>query len=267
MDRLSAGSSHLQTAERVLSDADLAWAITRAMLAQPNPRAAPGCWPLAEWAALSGLNAAFRAAMAPQPVCVRLRPGWQKRVRGGALARLRPRLAALDLPPGDEAATEAVLAPAFRQRKAHHLHILRGLCLDATSGPAFAASANDFGALRTLTLVAPGAASAPAPGWAAEGWSRRSPPRIAPGSPAQALALAGAPRERFCSAWLAGLPNLLELRLDGYELAELAHLPRGLAVLELSASRVCYDNAVCLPPGVRPAVLAVPNGSGGHWRG
>lgn len=85
--------------------------------------------------------------------------------------------------------------------------------------------------------------------------------------PYQALALAGAPRERFCSAWLAGLPDLAELHINGYELAELAHLPRGLVVLDLSGSRVCYDNAVCLPPGVRPAVLAVPNGSGGHWRG
>lgn len=83
----------------------------------------------------------------------------------------------------------------------------------------------------------------------------------------QALALAGAARERFCSAWLAGLPHLAELKLEGYELAELAHLPRGLQVLDLSGCRVCYDNAVCLPLGVRPAVLAVPNGSGGHWRG
>lgn len=110
--------SACRTAERVLADADLAWAITGALLAQygPQPSAAPGCWPLAEWAALSGLNAAFRAALAPQPVCLRLAPGWQKRgVRGGALARLRPRLAALELPPGDAAASEAVLAPAFRR--------------------------------------------------------------------------------------------------------------------------------------------------------
>ena len=101
----------------MLADADLAWAITRALLARrgPQPSAAPGCWPLAEWTALSGLNAAFRAALAPQPVCLRLHPGWQKRgLRGGALARLRPRLAALELPPRDEAATQAVLAPAFR---------------------------------------------------------------------------------------------------------------------------------------------------------
>ncbi len=83
----------------------------------------------------------------------------------------------------------------------------------------------------------------------------------------QVLALSSAAHERFCSAWLAGLPHLAELKLEGYELAELAHLPRGLQVLDLSACRVCYDNAVCLPLDVRPAVLAVPNGSGGHWRG
>ena len=76
-----------------------------------------------------------------------------------------------------------------------------------------------------------------------------------------------AAREQFCSAWLARLPNLVELKLKGYELAELASLPRGLHVLDLSGCRVCYDNAVCLPVGLRPAVLAVPNGSGGCWRG
>ncbi len=120
-------------AEQVLADADLAWAITRAMLpgaAAPLallPRAAfalcgpgrargdgDGCWPLAEWLALSGLNAAFRAALAPQPVALRLAPGWAAGARCDALAHLRPRLGALELPPGDEAATDAVLSPAFR---------------------------------------------------------------------------------------------------------------------------------------------------------
>jgi len=91
--------------------------------------------------------------------------------------------------------------------------------------------------------------------------------RAPPGGGGSLAPPAGAPRARFCSAWLAGLAGLAELRLDGYELAELGALPAGLAVLDLSGSRVCYDNAVCLPPGVRPAVLAVPNGSGGHWRG
>lgn len=118
--------------ERVLADADLAWAITRAMLpslAAPHkhlPYAAyayagtahgspdDGCWPLADWLALSRLNSAFRAAMAPQPVWLRLRPDWAHKMRGGALARRRPCLAALELPPGDEAATEAVLSEAFR---------------------------------------------------------------------------------------------------------------------------------------------------------
>lgn len=118
--------------EHVLADADLAWAITRAMLpglAAPHkhlPYAAcacvgvaheppdKGCWPLAEWLALSSLNAAFRAAMAPQPVSLRLRPDWAHKMRGAALARLRPRLAALELPPGDEAGTDAVLSAAFR---------------------------------------------------------------------------------------------------------------------------------------------------------
>lgn len=55
----------------------------------------------------------------------------------------------------------------YRARKAQHLHTLRGLCLDAASGAAFAACAGDFVGLRTLTLVAPGAALAPAPGWGA----------------------------------------------------------------------------------------------------
>jgi len=84
----------------------------------PGPGAArgdgDGCWPLAEWLALSGLNAAFRAALAPQPIALRLAPGWAAGARGDALARLRPRLGALELPPGDEAATDAVLSPAFR---------------------------------------------------------------------------------------------------------------------------------------------------------
>jgi len=38
-------------------------------------------------------------------------------------------------------------------------------------------------------------------------------------------------------------------------------------VLDLSGSRVRYGNAACLPPGVRPAVLAMPNSRMGFGRG
>jgi len=54
----------------------------------PGPGAArgdgDGCWPLAEWLALSGLNAAFRAALAPQPIALRLAPGWRACARAWA---------------------------------------------------------------------------------------------------------------------------------------------------------------------------------------
>jgi hypothetical protein len=38
-------------------------------------------------------------------------------------------------------------------------------------------------------------------------------------------------------------------------------------VLDLSGSRVRYGNAACLPPGARPAVLAMPNSRMGFGRG
>ena len=119
-------------AEHVLADIDLAWVITRAMLpglAAPHKclqttaacgcsktvhRARNGGWPLAEWLALSSLNAAFLAALAPQPVSLRLSSKRAQNWCRAHLARLRPHLAVLELPPGDRDATSAVLSDEFR---------------------------------------------------------------------------------------------------------------------------------------------------------
>jgi hypothetical protein len=60
------------------------------------------------------------------------------------------------------------------------------------------------------------------------------------------------------------LECLHELTLKGYLLIELLHLPKSLQVLDLSACKVTYEAAVCLPALMRLKSLAIPS-SGGRF--
>ena len=60
------------------------------------------------------------------------------------------------------------------------------------------------------------------------------------------------------------LEQLHELILKGYLLVELLHLPKSLRLLDLSACKVTYETAVCLPALMRLKSLAIPS-SGGRF--
>ena len=58
------------------------------------------------------------------------------------------------------------------------------------------------------------------------------------------------------------LKGLESLTLKGYVLVELLNLPTSLRHLDLSACRVSYETAVCLPSLMGLKSLAMPNGGG-----
>ncbi|BDA48664.1 hypothetical protein COCOBI_12-3450 [Coccomyxa sp. Obi] len=68
----------------------------------------------------------------------------------------------------------------------------------------------------------------------------------------------------FQSKWVQALESLHELTLRGYLLLELLHLPKTLRFLDLSACKVSYEAAVCLPALLRLTSLAIPS-SGGRF--
>jgi hypothetical protein len=58
------------------------------------------------------------------------------------------------------------------------------------------------------------------------------------------------------------MDGLKSLTLKGYLLVELVHLPASLSELDLSACRVSYETAVCLPSLLSLKSLALPSGGG-----
>ncbi|EIE27505.1 hypothetical protein COCSUDRAFT_52185 [Coccomyxa subellipsoidea C-169] len=140
----------------------------------------------------------------------------------------------LELQPQDERVAAVLLSSAFRERHAANLTMLRSLNL-SRSYKQFFACAHQFTSLRILELTS-------------GDYGKAAQPLLIP----------------FQSQWVQPLESLQELTLKGYLLLELQHLPKSLRVLDLSACKVSYEAAVCLPALLRLKALAIPS-SGGRF--
>lgn len=70
------------------------------------------------------------------------------------------------------------------------------------------------------------------------------------------------PQASVSAVQVRNLPALKHLKLRGYMLTELAHLPASLESLDLGECKVTYEDEVALPGHLRLKQLALPQWGG-----